>query len=324
MKTTLHRQLKTLTIVLFSFCSSLAFASAFTGTIVVAKGDVKVLNSKLSDASISNKFVLFEGQKFTFDKAKIGMRLKPGQIVMTGTNGKAKVAYQNGDHMMIAPGTSLTLPEPIKGKTGTSSLKLIYGKMRSLISSKGPRNKMNIKTKSAVAGVRGTDFFVSHNPQNGMEVVVLRGEVAVAHEHPDILATEAPKEKLNVVKTGYHAKVKDTFDSHEATKDKLLDVQASSHVELAKEDLKKLNDDQKKKVLTLEKKATKAILADIQHHDPEHFKKLKGKKLSSHEIHTEVVSHLYKQAPQPKKPKKADLETIDQMGKGVYEKYFGE
>lgn len=325
MKTSFFHRFTTLTIVGILFPSSLALANSFTATAVVAKGDVKVLNSKIDKSAEIKKFVLFEGQKYSYKKIKIGMRLRPGQVVLTGTNGKAKLAYSNGDHMMVAPGTSVTIPAPVKGKKGTSSIKLIYGKMRALISKKGPRNKMNVRTKSAVAGVRGTDFFIGHNPKDGMEVVVLRGEVAV-HNAPDKLATEVKEEALDVVKTGYHAKVKtkQKVNQVEASKEKLLDVQASSHASLNKKELDALPEKQKVTVLKLEKKASKAVLEDIKVHDPEQYKALKSKKLQSHNIHTEVISKLYKQAPRPKKPKKANLETIDQIGEDVYKKYFKE
>lgn len=326
MKTSFCIWFATLTIVGFLINSPKASASAFTATAVVAKGDVKVLSTKIDPAGAAKNFVLFEGQKFKYKKVKIGMRLRPGQVVMTGTNGKAKLAYTNGDHMMVAPGTSVTIPSPVKGKKGTSSIKLIYGKMRALISKKGPRKKMNVRTKSAVAGVRGTDFFIGHNPNKGMEVVVLRGEVAVSND-PKQLATEAKAEKLQVVKTGYHAEVKEKQDVKkvEASKDKLLDVQASSSVELNKEELKALPEKQKKAVLKLEKQTSKAVLEDIKEYDPAQYEALKkSKTLSAQDINTQVVSKLYKQAPQPKKPKKANLDTIDEIGQDVYKKYFQE
>ncbi len=325
MKTSFLNRFATLTIVGLLALPSLVLANTFTATAVVAKGDVKVLNSKIEPTSETKKFVLFEGQKYTYKRIKIGMRLRPGQVVLTGTNGRAKLAYTNGDHMMIAPGTSVTVPSPVKGKKGTSSIQLIYGKMRALISKKGPRNKMNVRTKSAVAGVRGTDFFIGHNHNTGMEVVVLRGEVAIYND-PEKLATEIGDDKLEVVKTGYHAQVKakQKIEKLEASKEQLLDVQASSYVPLTTEDLKALPQKDKAAVLKLEKQTSTAALEDIKLHDPEQYKVLKGKKLSSHNIHTEIVSRLYKQAPRPKKPKKANLDTIDQVGEDVYKKYFKE
>ncbi|MEO0336965.1 MAG: hypothetical protein AAF202_11250, partial [Pseudomonadota bacterium] len=88
-------------------------------------------------------------------------------------------------------------------------------------------------------------------------------------------------------------------------------------------DLKALDEETKKEIKTLEKKSLKIVLDDIKSEDPELYKEIsKQKNLSEDKVNTQVVSKLFRQAPAEKKPKKANLEEIDQIGKDVYEKYF--
>ena len=189
---------------------------------------------------------------------------------------------------------------------------------------------MRAKTKSAVAGVRGTDFYLSYSGGIGTELTVLRGAVEI--DNTNTTENKTVETKPQVVKTGYSAKVEDNKDKKkqpkpieivEAPKDKLIEIQAASNVKLDKKEFKALPKEQQKTIKTLEKKALKVVLDDVKAEDPELFKKLSAKKnLDESTINTEVVSKLYKQAPAPKKPKKANLDEIDQIGKDVYEKYF--
>jgi hypothetical protein len=330
-----------------------AQARKYVGTVVISKGDVKVLTKALKKEARAKKFVLYEGTKFAYTKARIGFRMKPGYVLQTGTNGRAKVVYSNGDHVILAPGSSVAMPKPSKDKDASSELDLFYGKIRALVSKKGPRKKMKVKTKGAVAGVRGTDFYMSYTGGVGTDLTVLRGAVELGDKQKSV--------KPVLIKTGYKATLnepantkkvddgsaaepgqtkpvvmqkggKDADDSkiaataievHEATKDELLTVQAASNVKLEKKELSRLDEDTQKEIKTLQKKSLKIVLDDIKAEDPNLYNEIvKQKNLSEDSVNTQVVSKLFKQAPAPKKPKKANLEEIDQIGKDVYEKYF--
>ncbi|NQY99912.1 MAG: FecR domain-containing protein [Bdellovibrionales bacterium] len=343
------------TLVLLALLSLSAQAKKYVGTIVISKGDVKVLTKSLAQKESSKKFVLYEGTKYAYQKARIGLRMRPGYILQTGTNGRAKVVYSNGDHVILAPGSSVAMPKPTKDKKASGTeLDLFYGKIRALVSKKGPRKQMRVKTKGAVAGVRGTDFYMSYTGGVGTDLTVLRGAVELGDKKKQM--------KPAVIKTGYKATLTEppvaqknddgsaaepgqtkpvamqkggkptegtttssprSIEIAEATKAELLTVQAASNVKLDKKEFKELDEETQKEIKTLQKKSLKVVLDDIKAEDPNLYKEIvKSKNVSEDAVNTQVVSKLFKQAPAPKKPKKANLEEIDQIGKDVYEKYF--
>ncbi|MCB0421493.1 MAG: FecR domain-containing protein [Bdellovibrionales bacterium] len=210
MKTIHSLTIATVLLLSFLLTPTQTLAQSFMGTITSFKGDVKILSR--GDRS-GSKVLLYEGQTLSYKNARIGQKVKPHQIILTGPNGQAKVVYPNGDHLSIGPGSSLALPS----KSGSdakdgSQLKLYYGKMRALISKKGPRNNLMIKTKSAVAGVRGTDFYFSQSGATGTKLTVLRGAVALAKtKRQDLNLTDSEaastlqKNKAITVEKGFTA-----------------------------------------------------------------------------------------------------------------------
>ncbi|MEO0336352.1 MAG: FecR family protein, partial [Pseudomonadota bacterium] len=242
-------------------CCLPAQAAKYVGTVVISKGDVKVLTKALEKEARAKKFVLYEGKKFSFQKARIGFRMRPGYILQTGTNGRAKVAYSNGDHVILAPGSSVAMPKPSKDKDASSELDLFYGKMRALISKKGPRKKMKVRTKGAVAGVRGTDFFISYTGGVGTDLTVLRGAVEIGDKQK--AATPA------LIKTGYKASLNepretkkvDNGDAAEPTQTKPVVMQKGGMAAKAKKDPKTKADP----APTIQvKEATKSELLTVQ------------------------------------------------------------
>jgi hypothetical protein len=306
----------------FILClSSITSAQSFVGTFVAVKGDVKVLKS--SNGSAAGPFVRYEGKKYIYEAAKIGNKVKPADVIQSGTDGKAKIAYPNGDNFVIGNGTSLVLPSISEKSDGTkknSSLELIYGKVRALISKSGPRNNMTVKTPSAVAGVRGTDFFTRSNPSDGTQITVLRGQVS--------MQTISKPDDIVQIKTGFTAdsnlKAAENLKPIETTREELVTLQSESTVKVKTEELAALSPEIKNDIDALNTKTTQAVLVDIKSHDEELYKKLADNgKMDSDSINTLVVSNLYKQAP-TSKIKKPTAEEINAIGSDIYKKYFGE
>ncbi len=295
-----------------------ATAQTFVGTFVMTKGDVKILRN--AEAFPKGPFLVYEGKKFAYEPAKIGKKVSPNEIVQSGTNGRAKLVFPSGDHFNIGPGTSMSIPTPTKTKDGKPSpLNLFYGRVRSLISKKGPLKGMKVRTPSAVAGVRGTDFFTRYNPTEGSQLAVLRGEVLVK--------AKADKKPV-AVKKGYRvevAKGTQTAQVAMATKEELMDIQRETALRLDQKAIEKAAPEVREEVLQLTQKSKQAVMADIQKDDPKLYEQLQAKMktddLSSEEINTTVVSRLFEQAPGDVK-KKPTAEEMRAMGKDVYDKYF--
>lgn len=302
------------TIAILVFCFSLtSYAQTFVGTFVFAKGDVKLLKDPAEKSD--KKQLIFEGKKYNFETVRIGHKVMPGEIIQTGTNGKAKVVYPNGDHFNIGPGTSLAMPKP-EGASAqdASSIDLFYGRLRSLISKDGPRSKMKVKTPATTAGVRGTDFFVRHNLTEGSSITVLRGAVAVGD----------PKKKPVVVKKAERAIVEKDASVEVALAEKaeLLNIQIETAIPQDQQQVAKLSKEVQSEVKELEKNAKQAVLNDIKSEDPALYTKLSKQDYTASDINTEVVAALFKQAPGKIQTKPSAKELEGQTEDDIYKKYF--
>ena len=315
------------------FCLTLlnqnALAQTFVGTFVMTKGDVKILRAP--SLKPSGPFLVYEGKKYSYEKAKIGRKVRGTELIQTGTDGRAKVVYPNGDHFNLGPGTSMSMPVETRnanGKKTGSKLNLFYGRVRSLISKGGPRTKLKVKTPSATAGVRGTDFFLRHNPTEGSQLSVLRGEVSLRDTKKNAASSKAVK-----VKKGFTAKVESRPTAKPqkvkvelATKEEIVEIQKETALKPNEKIIEKLPEPIKKEVEKLSKKSTEAVVADIKKDDPKLYEEIKDKLNKQnvgddYEINTKVVAKLYKQAPGEVK-KKPTAEELEAIGKDVYDKYF--
>jgi hypothetical protein len=307
-----------------------AYGQTFVATFVMSKGDVKILHPATETST--GPFLIYEGRKYTYESGRIGKKVQPTEILQTGTDGRAKIVYPNGDHFNLGPGTSMSLPvgAGADGKGG-KDLNLLYGRVRALISKGGPLSNMKVKTPAATAGVRGTDFFLRHNPTVGSQISVLRGEVAV-------VTKSAPTKPVSV-KRGYVAKIdvptKNATEGEQkpnevkvaiANKDEILEIQNETALRPDAKALAELPADIKKDVEELSKKSTAAVLTDIKKDDPKMYEEFKKKAdagafKDSFEINTAVVARLVEQAPGVAK-KKPTAEEMDAIGKDVYNDYF--
>lgn len=154
-------------VTLLLLCASTSLAA--DGVLMVVKGDVKV---QKKDGSIV--------------AAKVGQKVEPGDIVITGKESRAKVVMKDNNVLNISPEAKIAIEkydfDPDKDKKNVS-LNLLYGKVRSTVNQKYEgENSFKIKTPSAVAGVRGTDFSVgfqapSAGAQPTTQVVTFEGKV---------------------------------------------------------------------------------------------------------------------------------------------------
>lgn len=97
------------------------------------------------------------------------MLLYEGDTIITHKNSKASIRFKDNNEAIIAENSRFRLttykPQSPQQK-GNAILDLLKGKVRSKVNQKYKKNDKNtgykIKTQSAVAGVRGTDFVVSY------------------------------------------------------------------------------------------------------------------------------------------------------------------
>lgn len=150
--------------ILTSYLNHYAIADETYGLIMIVKGTVHIV--KNSEAPI---------------EAKIGGKVYPLDTIITGKDSRAKIVMSDRNIINILPDTKLRIDQYVSSlKEKNVRLSLMQGKVRTNVEQKydANNNKFEIKTPSAVAGVRGTQFITGYNKvTNTSEVTTLRGEV---------------------------------------------------------------------------------------------------------------------------------------------------
>lgn len=162
---------------LFVLATTLTFATAWAqethGIFMVVKGDIKVT-----------------GKDGKTDAAKVGKKVFPGDTIAAGADSRAKVVMSDKNVLNISPDSKIVIEKyENDGKDKKNvELNILYGKVRASVEQKydGEKTKFNIKTPSAVAGVRGTDFITGYNPTTKVsQVITFSGVVAMGTPGPN-------------------------------------------------------------------------------------------------------------------------------------------
>jgi hypothetical protein len=129
-------------------------------------GDVEVYNSELD----------------AFEKIRTNHVLVEGNILRTKSNGRAEVKLDDGTLLKLESDTVISLGEFSFNENSSSTLLDVFsGSVLMKITKLGEGDSFDVKTVSAVAGVRGTEFSVSvsGSEENAViEISVLEGKVA--------------------------------------------------------------------------------------------------------------------------------------------------
>ncbi len=122
-----------------------------------------------------------QGQK-KFRKARKNHKICISDIIKTGPDSRAKIVLPSTDEINISPDTEMVF-ETLDNKKVL--LKVEYGRIRSQVNNKyqdDDESHYRVKTKTAVAGVRGTDFVTGYNPvTHETRIVTFSGVVAVGN-----------------------------------------------------------------------------------------------------------------------------------------------
>jgi hypothetical protein len=160
------------TFCLIFFSLSSAQAQDVSGVMMVVKGDIKVTSK--------------DGKT---ESGKVGKKVTAGDTVAAGADARAKIVMADKNVINISPDSKIVIEKyENDGKDKKNvELNVVYGKVRASVEQKydGEKSKFNVKTPSAVAGVRGTDFMTSYNPSNKVsQVITFTGTVAFGQPGP--------------------------------------------------------------------------------------------------------------------------------------------
>jgi len=153
--------------------SSVAYADKAYGLFMVVKGSVKV-----------------QSESGAITDVKIGSKIFEGETVISGADSRAKIVMSDRNVMNINPDTKLQIQKYVNdSSTGEKAvqLNLVEGKVRNNVEQTydGVKTTFKIKTPTAVAGVRGTQFLASYNSVTQVtNIVTFKGAVALASINP--------------------------------------------------------------------------------------------------------------------------------------------
>ncbi len=173
----------------FTIASTTSFAAGAAepvGAIERLQGKVEILDGNSQPIAGS------EGKGET--KLRPGFALRVGQTVRTGPDARVLLVFKEGrdgraNKVVLGAGSQLLIETAVNandlrlGKKGTS-LFLQKGEVRSAVEARYEKpGGYRIRTANAVAGVRGTRFFVAYDPaRNRSDVAVTEGEVEFSTE----------------------------------------------------------------------------------------------------------------------------------------------
>lgn len=154
--------------------------------------------------------VLMRGSAKTDTGKSLNLKdvIRPGTTVVTSAKSFVKLLFSDQTQMSIGPDTTLKL-EPTKA--GEPSLvNLVGGQIRAKVTkdllnnpSGGSQDKMQVKTKSAAMGIRGTDFNVTFNTQNSVTALVtFEGQVAMVRSMSNLSPSDALSQRDQVQTVG--------------------------------------------------------------------------------------------------------------------------
>lgn len=290
---------------------SSSFAVDHVGRIVKIEGQSKVYIPEQKIKQLDQEHIRFQNQLYRVTDAIRGMKLENGYVVNTGAEAKLKVIFNNGDHFYVAPNTQYVVEwsRPTLKDKETTVMNVIRGAVRSVVEKDGPRSGIEVKTRSATFGVRGTEFWVNVKNSHTTEVSVLRGLIEFREDSGESVKVEKGQKAL--VRN-------DDIRKESITKQDLTQIAQET---LPAKEIKVEDEDLK----VLESKALEVTVNDIKLYEPELYKKISETKdlRESEELTQLTINNLKESAPEAKAevPKKPTLQDL-QDSEDPYQKYY--
>jgi len=188
------KYLTTLTLGLILFCLPTTQASAYsdpginkavqTPTIARVLGDVKVFRIN------------------RFERAYRGMKLKKGDEIRTGRRGRAYIDFPDNSRVKLGNRSRFLVRDWGKTETGvfTSTLRIFQGAFRytaGILTSGLTARRTSLTTRTAVLGVRGTDFW-GRVGKDKTFFLLLEGEVSLAPRYGEEIVYNDAGKAVNI------------------------------------------------------------------------------------------------------------------------------
>jgi hypothetical protein len=162
---------------------SISFASAEEeiGKVVTIVGDVDISSA--------------DGKKFI---PEVGTFIKNDSKIRTGKKSYMELLLNDGSKIFIREVTALNISSlKMKETDPPTKVRMVTGKIRITMKKMFKSRSLLLRTPTAVAGVRGTDFGAIVS-KNETKIAVFNGQVEVANSEKDILKSFVVREKEEV------------------------------------------------------------------------------------------------------------------------------
>jgi len=126
------------------------------------------------------------GRNDTWTAADLGTAVSVGDKVRTGNPGRLSIVFQDDSVLTVADDSELVIDQQVYNPSGgavRSLIGLLRGKLDAVVGEyyHTAGNAYEVKTATAVAGVRGTEFSVSYDPIT--ELTEVMGVSGLVHVH---------------------------------------------------------------------------------------------------------------------------------------------
>lgn len=109
-----------------------------------------------------------------------GVDVNVGDKIKTGSDGRALIVFGDGTKIMLGNDSELEISDyMVSAKKRSAVYTLATGKVRAIVTKFAGKSDIKVKTRTAVAGVRGTDFIVM-NQGNANVMFGNEGRVAAS------------------------------------------------------------------------------------------------------------------------------------------------
>jgi len=106
--------------------------------------------------------------------------LYEGDALMTGKDGRIEIVFDDSTIIKMDPRSKLLVKNLKRGKKNSTLLELVKGTVMAVVKKLTTDEEFAVKTKMAMAAVKGTEFIVETEGEDNDKVAVYEGAVAVS------------------------------------------------------------------------------------------------------------------------------------------------
>ncbi len=156
---------------------SLAVLLASTAAIKKNQEDYSVayVNDIQGECEIKKK-----SEGFIEELSDIYTPLYEGDTLITGRDGRIEIVFDDSTIVKMDPSSKLVIKNLKRGKKNSTLLELLKGTLLAVVKKLTDDEEFAVKTKMAMAAVKGTEFIVETNDNDDGKVGVYEGAVVVS------------------------------------------------------------------------------------------------------------------------------------------------